>query len=437
MTSPTATLEEMCELIIDCPHFTPEWTDSGFIVIRNQNIRDGRLDLSETSFTNKQDFERRIKRAKPRAGDIIFTREAPMGEVCMVPEGLECCVGQRQVLLRPAAGVDGRYLFFALRSEFVRHQILWNEGTGSTVSNVRIPILKALKIPRLGNAEQYIGAILGSLDDKIELNRRMNKTLEAMVQATFRDWFVDFGPTRRKIEGATDPVEVMGGLVANTERARELAELFPASIGASGLPKGWEQSPFSEFVEIIGGGTPKTTNNAYWNGSIPWFSVVDTPPGSSVFVFETEKTITAEGMAESSARPIRPGTTIISARGTVGNLAVAAQEMTFNQSCYGLQGRDGVGDCYVFVASQQVVERLRSMAHGSVFSTITRQTFDGVSLPRVSRRCFSAFEEVVGPLFERIKANGWQNRTLADTRDLLLPKLMSGEVAIQMAEVLA
>jgi type I restriction enzyme, S subunit len=109
MSLASNTLDDMCELIIDCPHFTPEWTTSGYLVIRNQNIRDGRLDLSERSYTHLEDFERRIRRAKPQAGDIIFTREAPMGEVCLVPEGLECCVGQRQVLLRPARNVDHRY----------------------------------------------------------------------------------------------------------------------------------------------------------------------------------------------------------------------------------------------------------------------------------------------------------------------------------------
>ena len=140
----TSSLEEMCELIVDCPHFTPAWTDHGYLVIRNQNIRNGRLDLSNPSFTHKDDFERRVKRARPRPGDIVFTREAPMGEVCRLPEDLECCVGQRQVLLRPRDDVDGTYLFYALQSPFVRRRIFWNEGTGSTVSNVRIPVLTRL-----------------------------------------------------------------------------------------------------------------------------------------------------------------------------------------------------------------------------------------------------------------------------------------------------
>ena len=94
----TNTLEEMCELIVDCPHSTPKWTDTGHLVTRNQNIRNGRLDLSDKSFTNHEDYLVRVRRAVPQGGDLIFTREAPMGEICQVPQALECCVGQRQVL---------------------------------------------------------------------------------------------------------------------------------------------------------------------------------------------------------------------------------------------------------------------------------------------------------------------------------------------------
>src|SRR5690554_4420519 len=193
------TLESMCELVVDCPHSTPKWTDEGFLVLRNQNIRNGVLDLSSPSFTNQEDYEGRIRRAVPQASDIVFTREAPMGEVCMIPEGLQCCLGQRQVLLRPKKSVNGEYLFWALQSPFVQHQISWNEGTGSTVSNVRIPVLKALKIPRNGSAEAAIAKVLSDIASKIENNRQTNQTLERIAQAIFKSWFVDFEPTRAKI----------------------------------------------------------------------------------------------------------------------------------------------------------------------------------------------------------------------------------------------
>ncbi len=226
----TDTLEIMCQFIVDCPHFTPRWTENGVIVTRNKNIRNGRLDISNPSYTDEETYLKRIKRAAPTEGDLIFTREAPIGEICMVPAGLRCCLGQRQVLLRPQNNVDGRYLHYAMQSHFVRHQILWSEGTGSTVSNMRLPDLRALKIPRNGKHEQSISKTLGALDDKIENNRRMNETLEEMARAIFKSWFVDFDPVHAKAAGNA-PVHMDA----------ETATLFPSSFGDDGLPMSYCQ----------------------------------------------------------------------------------------------------------------------------------------------------------------------------------------------------
>jgi type I restriction enzyme, S subunit len=188
-----ARLTELCEQIADCPHSTPLWTESGVVVLRNQNIRDGRLDLGSPSYTDEAHYEQRSRRARLRAGDLVLTREAPMGEVCMIPSGLRCCLGQRMVMLRAdPAKCDPRFLLYSIQSDEVQHEIRVNEGTGSTVSNLRIPLLEALPIPHPSLREQKaIAAVLGALDDKIELNRRMNATLEAMARALFQTWFVD------------------------------------------------------------------------------------------------------------------------------------------------------------------------------------------------------------------------------------------------------
>jgi len=233
---------------------------------------------------------------------------------------------------------------------------------------------------------------------------------------------VDFGPTRAKAEGQAPYL------------APEIWGLFPADLDDEDKPVGWDIRPLKDFFSIIGGGTPKTSVETYWRGEIPWFSVVDTPPKGSVFVIETEKSITKRGLQESSARLIPEGTTIISVRGTVGNLAMAAQEMTFNQSCYALRCNDKIGDCFVYLAAQNMIDQLKSMAHGSVFSTITRQTFEAVSLPMPTRPALQAFENLATSLFLRIKSNVAESYTLVATRDLLLPKLMSGEIRLCDAE---
>lgn len=241
---PEHSLKSLCLLVVDCPHATPKWTDSGVVVLRNQNIKAGRLDLSSPSYTDEEHYLGRIRRADPRAGDIVITREAPMGDVCQIPPGLRCCLGQRQVLLRPdPTKVEPRFLLFALQSPYLQHQIGWNEGTGSTVSNLRIPVLEALRVPTPPLAVQIeIALLLGALDDRLALLRETNATLEAIAQALFKSWFVDFDPVRAKSQG-----------LAPAGMDEATAGLFPGSFeeSASGpLPRGWRALTLAEAFEI-------------------------------------------------------------------------------------------------------------------------------------------------------------------------------------------
>jgi len=300
------------------------------------------------------------------------------------------------------------------------------QATGSTFPNVSSGQLSNLPWPDLdGYQERAIAHILGTLDDKIELNRKQNETLEAMARTLFKAWFVDFEPVRAKMEGRWRRGDSLPGLPAH------LYDLFPERLVDSELgeiPEGWDICPLSQLLIIIGGGTPNTSNSEYWNGDIPWFSVVDTPRTGDVFIIETEKSITQLGLVGSSARLIPEGTSIISARGTVGNLAIAGRDMTFNQSCYGLRAADGGGDYFVYLVVRQMVDQLKAMAHGSVFSTITRQTFDAIRQPTPPSFILEALEICVSPWFEIILSNLQESHTLVQLRNTLLPKLIAGEL---------
>lgn len=232
------TLKELCEVISDCPHSTPKWTDHGKIVVRNNNIKNGRIDLSSPSYTDEENFRQRIKRVIPQPGDLIITREAPMGEVGMIPEGIECCLGQRMVLLRAnPQECDNYYLLYSIQSREVQHQISWSEGTGTTVSNLRIPHLEQLKIPYLPLKEQEkIVAILKSLDGKIALNNKINDNLEQQAEAIYNymfivnndpDWKhgclkdlvnVKYGKDHKKLADGPYPVYGSGGIMRYVER---------------------------------------------------------------------------------------------------------------------------------------------------------------------------------------------------------------------------
>ena len=352
-------LSELCEAIVDCPHSTPAWTQAGRIVLRSQNIRNGRLDISSPSYTDELHYQARIRRAEPTEGDLVITREAPMGQVCVIPTGLKCCLGQRMVLLRPDRNrVDSRYLLYALQSNLVQHEILVNEGTGSTVSNLRIPLLEGLPIPTPSLSEQRtIAHILGTLDDKIELNRKTKDTLEAMARALFQSWFVDFDPVRAKAEGRNP------GLPA------PIAALFPDSFEDSEIgeiPKGWKVRYLADVCESISsGGTPSTSTEKYWGGGIPWLSSGET---REKFIIETERTITQQGVEESSTRFARAGSTVIASAGqgnTRGQTSMLMLDSYINQSVVVLTAdRKQSTDIHLFFDLERRYEEFRRISDG-------------------------------------------------------------------------
>lgn len=251
---------------------------------------------------------------------------------------------------------------------------------------------------------------------------------EAMAQAIFRDWFVDFGPVRRKLAGATDPVEIMGGVTFEALPAAELAKAFPSELRDDDTA--WEEAPFLSLARMISGGTPKTDRLDYWNGSIAWASAKDVSQCDAAFLVETERAITSVGLAESSTKVVPKYSTVVVARGaTTGRFCMFGRDIAMNQTCYGLQSRTDT-PFWLNCAFRTMVSDLVQSAHGSVFDTITTATFENARLARPSDEALRAFETLVTPIFERVLLAIEESRTLAETRDYLLPRLMSGEVRV-------
>ena len=323
----------------------------------------------------------------------------------------------------PKTDLDMRWLYYA-----VKYYKLGEVDDGSPIPSTTRAAVYMLELDVPPKHEQRaIAHILGTLDDKIELNRKQNETLEAMARAMFKAWFVDFEPVRAKMEGRWKRGQSLPGMPAH------LYDLFPDRMVESEfgeIPEGWEVGNFTDIVDIVGGGTPKTSVSEYWGGGIPWFSVVDTPVSSDVFVTNTERSITKLGLIDSSARLVEQGTTIISARGTVGNLAIAGVDMAFNQSCYALQARQGCWKYFVFLSARRLVEQLKAMSHGSVFSTITRQTFMAVRLVLPPIKLVCEFERCSSAIFVNILNNVEMSRSLGVQRDVLIPYLVSGRLRV-------
>ncbi len=311
-----------------------------------------------------------------------------------------------------------KYLLYALQNMDIKPYL-----TGAVMPKLTQANLNSIQIllpPLL--QQQKIAAILSALDDKIALNRATNQTLEQIAQALFKSWFVDFDPVHAKARGE-QPV----GMDAAT------AALFPDSFEESELgmiPKGWEVKKLSELIQITGGGTPKRSEESYWNGNIPWYSVKDAPNESDVFVIDTDEHISEIGLKESSTRLLSVGTTIISARGTVGKLALVATPMCMNQSCYGILGNNGSSNCYNYFNLKFALSMLQEKVHGAVFDTITTATFETCFVVFPGIKYTAQYESAIQSAMKQIETNVRQNTVLNNIRDSLLPKLLSGEISV-------
>ncbi|MCB8919435.1 MAG: restriction endonuclease subunit S [Ardenticatenaceae bacterium] len=249
-----------------------------------------------------------------------------------------------------------------------------------------------LFLPRKDEEQKAITAVLASLDDKIDLLHRQNKTLETLAQTLFRHWFID---------GAEDD---------------------------------WEERSLYDAIDLVGGGTPKTSVESYWNGDIYWLSGGDIASNHKSFVVSSEKSITEVGLNNSSAKLLPKHSTVISARGTVGKYCILAEPMTFSQSNYGIKPKFEGCFFFTYLLIDYSVTALQSAAYGSVFDTITTRTFKNhiIDIPPVAE--IYKFEEEVAPYFQRMELNQKQIRTLEKLRDTLLPKLMSGEVRVRLRQ---
>jgi type I restriction enzyme S subunit len=408
-------LEDCMEVIIDYRGKTPAKTSFGIPLITAKVVKSGRIE-TPNEFIAVEDYEPWMRRGMPKTGDVVITTEAPLGEVAQLGPG-RVALAQRLITLRGKTGLlDNGFLKFLMQSEDVQEQ-LRARASGTTVLGIKQSEIRKVLLTLPPLAEQKaIAHILGTLDDKIELNRRMNETLEQMARALFKHWFVDFEFPNS--EGK--PYKSSGGKMINSE----LGE----------IPKGWEVLPFADTVDIFSGGTPKTSVPEYWNGDIPWYAVGDAPSQSELFVIDTDKKITKAGVDNSATQILPVGTTIISARGTVGKLALTCMPIAMNQTCYGLRGKQSDNSFYTFFSTQNLISTLQQNTHGSIFDTITRDTLNSVSVINPISRLMEQFESEISPLMRRILKNLWQNHALAAIRDALLPKLLSGEIRINELE---
>lgn len=406
-----------------------------FALVRSQCVHDRYFDQTSLSFISDEQ-SKALKGAQVREGDVFlnitgdgvtFSRSA------MVPkEALPAAVNQHVAIVR----ADPSQLHPSFLASYLTHPLIKPYIEGFNAGGSRRAITKGhiesfeVPVPPI-ETQRSIGDFLQSFDDKIELNRRMNATLEEMARALFRDWFVDFGPTRRQMEGATDPAAIMGHAFP-PEKATTLAPLFPAKLGDDGLPEGWETCPLKTIVEQQKQSVKpdQHLDETFEHFSLPAFDKASWPTIERGAEIKSNKTaVPANSLLVSKLNPRIE-------RVWVPQLAGADRQICSTEFlCFKPAAGHGRATIEALFRSDQMREKMAAMvtgtsnSHQRVPPKVLMQA--DVLLPET---CGAAFEKVALPFLEKRQANEQENQTLAEMRDLLLPKLMSGEIRLKDAE---
>lgn len=356
------------------------------------------------------------------ANTVCLSRTASVGFVIVM--GRPMATSQDFVNWVCGPKLDAHFLKYVLLAE---NEALWRFASGTTHQTIYYPEAKAFHVCLPPIAEQKaIAGVLGSLDAKIELNRRMNATLEAMARALFQSWFVDFDPVRAKLDRRSP---------ANLDPAT--AALFPIAFQDSPLghiPMGWTVKSVGEVVDCVGGGTPSTAEPKYWEGGTHhWTTPKDFSSLEAPILLDTDRKLTDEGIAKISSGLLPAGTLLLSSRAPVGYLAIAAIPVAINQGFIGMKCNERASEFFMLNWCQTNMVEIENRATGTTFAEISKQNFRPISLVLPPKELMAAFSGRVAPLYAQITANIHQSRTLATLRDTLLPKLLSGELSVSTA----
>ena len=423
---PVLPLEDCLDALIDYRGKTPEKTDSGVPLITAKIIKSGRIE-TPTEFIAVDNYDAWMRRGIPKAGDVVLTVEAPLGEVAQLgPE--KVALAQRVVTLRGKAGfLDSTYLLYLLQSEDVQDQ-LKSRATGTTVLGIKQSELRKvpIKVPPMP-AQLEAASVLKAIDDRITLLRETNATLEAIAQALFKSWFVDFDPVRAKMEGRTPE-----GMDEAT------AALFPDGLETSELgevPRGWRVMPVGDAIEAVGGATPDTKNEAFWAPPTHcWTSPKDLSGIAAPVLLETERKISGQGLAKIGSGLLPPGTLLMSSRAPIGYLALAQVPLAINQGYIAMLPGGLLPPLYMYFWCRQNMDSIKGRANGSTFMEISKKAFRPIPALVPANDLVTAFTEIAEALFARLTANEQQAQTLSTLRDTLLPRLISGQLRLPEAQ---
>jgi type I restriction enzyme S subunit len=393
----TRTLRDVCELIVDCEHKTAPVQETGYPSIRTPNIGRGRLILGGVNRVSRQVYKEWTRRAKPRAGDLILAREAPVGNVAIVPEELQSCLGQRTVLIRPDhQQVVPQYLVYLLLGDEVQARF-HAYASGATVPHLNMRDIRNLVLPRLPPlcTQREIAAVLSAYDDLIENNTRRIAILEEMARLIYREWFVHF-----RFPGHEDMkmVDSELGPIPDGWEVRTLGETCDLVVG---------QSPKSEFYNEHGDGLPFHQGVTHFGRLYP-----------TTWVYCTVEKRIAE-----------PGDILLSVRAPVGRINVADRRMVIGRGLHAIRSKTETQTLTLL----QLKERFRdedTMGSGTIFKAVTKSDVLGLQLLAPPLDIIADFQRIVDPAFCALANLTQKSGLLRSARDLLLPRLVHGNIDV-------
>lgn len=391
--------------------------------------------------------ESELEKSSLQAGDLLFARRSLVaegaGKCSIVMEINEPTTFESSII---RARPDGRranslflyYMFNSPQGRYLLRTILRQVA----VSGITGTDLVKLKVPTPPPKEQQaIACILGALDDKIELNRKMNATLEGIARAIFKSWFVDFDPVRAKAvvrREHPDWTDEQVSRAACPNLKSEIAALFPDAFEDSTLgpiPVGSHVGAVAELADVVGGSTPSTKELAFWEGGTHhWATPKDLSNLPVPVLLGTERQITDAGLDKINSGLLPVGTVLLSSRAPIGYLAINQVPVAINQGFIAMRPRPGVSAQFLLRWAESAHETIVSRANGSTFLEISKTNFRPIQLVVPSGRIHGEFDRMTSPLFQQVVNHERESLTLAALRDALLPRLISGELRVPDAE---
>ncbi len=400
----TAPIKSFTLGIYDGPHATPKEVDEGPVFLGIKNVTpEGRLDFSEIRHVSEQEYPKWTKRVTPQKDDVVFSYEATLHRYALIPEGFRGCLGRRMALVRPDQNkIIPRFLHYYFMSPSWRAVVEANIINGATVA--RIPIKKfpdfKVSIPSISK-QRSISYTLSAYDDLIENNRRRIQLLEQTARLLYKEWFVHL-----RFPGH--------------EHTRII----------DGVPEGWEKKKIAEVCETIGGGTPSTKVSEYWDGDISWVVPSDITKNNSYILLKSERKITEKGLQKSSAKLVPAGTILMTSRASVGFFALMDHEVCTNQGFINIVPCDNQSRMYFLFNLLSRVNEIRSNAKGTTYPEISKGRFREMDIIIPSKTLMNQFGGIANDVIKQVRCLMRSNMNLTKARDLLLPKLMNGEVAV-------